>query len=194
MNSRIHPCAIPVLTVQPRKELPGHEPGSPPDMKTCLSPSIGKPLAGLFRGLLLTAAVLSGAASSPGAGSAPARANSVTAAPARGEIPLSVFVIPSSPSEGRNPFFPQSTAPKPVVKSNTAPRAADPSSFVLNGITSPPKRSAMINSHTFEVGEQGEVRLPNGAKAIIKCLAISNSSAVILYEGHRHELHLRSGI
>ena len=39
---------------------------------------------------------------------------------------------------------------------------------MLNGITSPPKRTAMINGRTFETGESGEVKLPTGAKALIK--------------------------
>src|ERR1051326_4155852 len=82
-------------------------------------------------------------------------------------IPQSVFVIPSQPSEGRNPFFPQSRMGFQATPPSTKPHenVIDTSSFVLNGITSPPKRTAMINGRTFEVGEAGEVKLPSGAKA-----------------------------
>jgi hypothetical protein len=112
------------------------------------------------------------------------------------EIPQSTFVIPSQPSEGRNPFFPQSNngfqaAPIARHKETGAP---DASAFVLNGITSPPRRTAMINGRTFEPGESGEVRLPNGSKALIKCEQIGNESAVILVNGQRREVRFRSGV
>jgi hypothetical protein len=108
-------------------------------------------------------------------------------------IPQSVFSIPSQPSEGRNPFFPQSVVrviPVKISKENPI----DTSSFVLNGITSPPRRTAMINGRTFEVGEEGEVKLPNGGKMLIKCEAIKADSAVILINGQPRELKLRSGL
>ncbi|HWH71698.1 MAG TPA: hypothetical protein VNT26_20155 [Candidatus Sulfotelmatobacter sp.] len=108
------------------------------------------------------------------------------------EVPKSVFVVPTSPKEGRNPFFPLSSmgyqAPKP--KENQI----DPSAFVLNGITSPPKRTAMINGRTFEVGEEGEVRGQGGTKVLIRCLEIRTDSAVISAGGQRRELHFRSGL
>lgn len=108
-------------------------------------------------------------------------------------IPLSVFAIPSQPTEGRNPFFPQSV--NRVVPQTVTPEThLDTSWFVLNGITSPPKRTAMINGRTFETGEEGEVRLPSGAKMLIKCEEIRAESAVIMVGGHRRELRLRSGL
>ena len=109
------------------------------------------------------------------------------------EIPKSVFEIPASPRDGRNPFFPHSIMAAPVPPPNpNAP--VDVSSFVLNGITSPPKRTAMINGRTFEAGEEGEVRLPSGGKAMIKCEEIRSDSAVILFNGVRRELRLRFGL
>lgn len=109
-------------------------------------------------------------------------------------IPQSVFNIPNQPSEGRNPFFPQSTiktAPQPQLhRENTF----DTTSFVLNGITSPPKRTAMINGRTFEPGEEGEVRLPAGGKMMIKVEEIKTESAIIIVGGVRHELRLRAGV
>ena len=109
------------------------------------------------------------------------------------EIPQSVFAIPTSPHEGRNPFFPQSVVAAPVIP----PRgnaALDFSSIVLNGITSPPKRTAMINGRTFEAGEEGEVKLAGGGKAMIKCEEIRADSAVIIINGQRRELRLRFGL
>src|SRR5437588_4452350 len=66
-------------------------------------------------------------------------------------LPQSVFNTPSQPSEGRNPFFPQSTV-RVVVPTVTKEHPLDTTLFVLNGITSPPKRMAMINGRTFEPG------------------------------------------
>src|SRR3974390_2841421 len=100
------------------------------------------------------------------------------------DIPQSVFTIPSNPRDGRNPFFPQSIVAAPVI----TPKANSPldfSSFVLNGITSPPKRTAMINGRTFEAGEEGEVKLAGGGKAMIRCEEIRADSAVIIINGQR---------
>jgi hypothetical protein len=124
---------------------------------------------------------------------APAETNSVTNG-LQQEIPKSLFVIPSSPKEGRNPFFPQSAEVVPVPeKARSAP--VDSSMFVLNGMTpSGPKRTAMINSRTFEAGESGEVKLPSGNKALIKCEEIRNDSVIIVIDGQRRELRLRFGL
>jgi hypothetical protein len=109
-------------------------------------------------------------------------------------IPQSVFNIPNQPSEGRNPFFPQSTIKvAPPTKLNPE-NPLDTTSIVLNGITSPPKRTAMINGRTFEPGEEGEVRLPAGGKMLIKVEEIKSESAIILVGGQRRELRLRAGV
>jgi hypothetical protein len=147
--------------------------------------------------LLLVVALLSPAGLQASSKDSPAKAGRANVAIySVPEIPFppSVFVVPSQPSEGRNPFFPQSTtvtvaAPTKVTKENPI----ESFSFVLNGITSPPKRTAMINGRTFEPGEEGEVRLPSGGKILIKCVEIKADSAIIDVTGQRRELHLRSG-
>lgn len=108
------------------------------------------------------------------------------------EIPQSVFVIPATPAEGRNPFFPRSTSVAPVVR--TKQGVVETQSFVLNGITSPPKQTAMINGTTFEAGEEHELRLPGGGKMLVKCEEIRADSAVILAGGIRRELRMRFGL
>jgi hypothetical protein len=128
---------------------------------------------------------------------APKTAAPATNAPAadahQWEIPQSVFQIPANPKEGRDPFFPNAIlGPQPVKPKETAP--LDLSGFVLNGITSPPKRTAMINGRTFETGESGEVKLPNGGKALIKCVEIKSDSAIIEVAGQRQELKMRFGV
>ena len=108
-------------------------------------------------------------------------------------IPQSVFDIPSQASDGRNPFFPQSVVHAAPVKVNPG-TSFDASVLVLNGITSPPKRTAMINGRTFEPGEEGEVRLSSGGKMLIKCEEIKAESATVVVGGQRRELRLRTGL
>lgn len=103
--------------------------------------------------------------------------------------PQSVFVIPASAKEGRNPFFPRSK-PEPSLASQTPP-PSEPVSFILNGITSPPKRLAMINGRTFEAGESGEVKFQSGTKILIQCLEIRDDAVIILVGTQRRELRMR---
>lgn len=152
---------------------------------------IAKPIAWLLLAGFATAGVTVRAATQTKAAPGNAGTNSAPAAVEQ-EIPKSVFVIPSSPKQGRNPFFPQSAevVQQPVKTSNV-----DPSMFVLNGITpNGPKRTAMINSRTFEAGESGEVRLPIGGKALIKCEEIRADSVLIIFDGQRRELKMRFGL
>lgn len=113
-----------------------------------------------------------------------------TTVPADAPIPQSVFIVPTSPKQGRNPFFPNSV-PRVPQKTN-AP--VDFASIVLNGITSPPRRTAMINGSTFEVGETGDVKLSNGSRLTIQCLEIRSDTAIVAISGQKRELHLRSGL
>jgi len=146
--------------------------------------------------LLLVVALLSPAALQASSKDGPAKAGRPSAAiysVPEIAFPQSVFVVPSQPSEGRNPFFPQSATVTVAAVRVTPQNPVESFSFLLNGITSPPKRTAMINGRTFEPGEEGEVRLPNGGKILIKCLEIKADSAVIDVSGQRRELHMRSG-
>jgi hypothetical protein len=107
------------------------------------------------------------------------------------QVPQSVFVIPASPREGRNPFFPRSKTEAPVIK---RPDAVENYPIVLNGITSLPKRMAMINGRTFESGETGDIKLQDGTKVSVQCLEIRDDSAIIVVGTLRRELRLRNGI
>lgn len=125
----------------------------------------------------------------PGAG--------VSATNVTNEIPLSVFVVPHTPAEGRDPFFPRVSAavPAPVPVKEPAQAVLDTSALVLNGITGPPRRSAMINGRTFEKGEEAEVRGVGGVRFLVKCEEIKDETVVIIINGElRRELRLRSGI
>jgi len=106
--------------------------------------------------------------------------------------PQSVFVIPATPKEGRNPFFPRSKPDASLLPQKTDP--IESVAFVLNGITSPPKRTAMINGRTFEPGESGDVKFQSGTKVPIQCLEIRDDAVIILVGTQRRELRMRGGI
>ncbi len=159
-------------------------------MKACFSSA--KPLLALLTGLLLSGAPLQAAPAKTAADPHSAATNAVAAA-ATVEIPQSVFVIPASSKEGRDPFFPNSAlAQQALTKPKDNPM--DLSAFVLNGLTSAPRRTAMINGRTFEPGEEGEIKLPAGSRVLIKCLDIKADSAIIQVNGQRRELRLRFGL
>jgi hypothetical protein len=150
----------------------------------------------LFQLGICCALALSGTASSaaPAANAAPAKAKAQADDDALVEIPESVFIIPSTPKEGRDPFFPQSTRTLPVAPKTPKQPRMDISAIVLNGIVpSGPKRTAMINGRTFEVGEEADVRLPDGTKMHVKCEEIKEDSATIKVNGQTRELRLRRG-
>ncbi len=139
---------------------------------------------------LLHAAVVHAASTPAPAVQPPTNSNPVAAIAS--PIPQSIFIIPASPKDGRNPFFPRSTLNSPVVKPK--PLTVDTSAVVLNGLTSPPRPTAMINGRTFERGESGEVRLPTGARVRIQCLEIRADAVVVVVGSQRCELHLRKAL
>ncbi len=142
----------------------------------------------LLAGLLLWTAAAPAASQNK-----PASATNRIAAVAAPEIPKSVFTLPNKPEEGKDPFFPKSMRPYAHAPTTTnAPVQAV--SLVLNGITGPPRRTAMINGRTLEAGEDAEVKDHNGSKTRIKCLEIKDDSAIIeiISTGERKELRLRS--
>jgi hypothetical protein len=153
-----------------------------------------KALAGLAAVALCAIAgdpVASPAKSAESKSSAPntAAAQSLAQAP----IPQSVFRIPVNASQGRNPFFPNSTmlSPVPIATTGSNTVAQPETPLTLNGLSGPPKRTAIVNGRTFEAGEQAEVRLPSGSRILIKCEEIKDASAVFLVAGQRRELRLR---
>ncbi len=147
------------------------------------------PLAG---SLLCFAFITTRAAQSPpaaAAGSSPAAAK---AAPAQPELPKSIFRVPASPKEGRDPFYPLSALrTAPVVTTNNVV-VAPPAELELKGISGPPDhRLAIINNRTFEVGEEGTV-LSNVGRVRIVCKEINADSVRVLLNGEPRTLTLRS--
>jgi hypothetical protein len=107
----------------------------------------------------------------------------------------SVFIMPKGKQEGVDPFFPRSNrpyfgTPVPVAPTNPEPVtvAVELRLKAISGL--PEHRLALINNHTFEAGEEGEVVTTTG-RMRIRCLEITQDSAVVQVGAERRELHLR---
>lgn len=99
----------------------------------------------------------------------------------------SVFVFPSTPQQGRDPFFPNSNRPYEHAAVAT-PQVADVSSLVVKGFSgTTTHRLVIINNHTFAAGDEGDVTTSAG-RLHLRCLEIGSNSVVVNVGGHRHEL------
>ena len=135
------------------------------------------------------------AAPTPGK-SAAAPAPSKPEAATEQEVPRSVFTVPTSPKEGRDPFYPNSTLGFPNVNVGRTNNAvvATPARMSLMGISGTREKPlAIINGRTFGKGEEQEMPSPNG-KLRVKCLEIKEESVIIDVNGERQELRLRRGL
>lgn len=115
--------------------------------------------------------------------------------PAEPEVPESVFVVPESPKDGKDPFFPNSTHAyqTPVVKA-AGPRTNAEVSLLVNGIIPGDKPLVMINGRTFGPGETAEVRDNSGQRQRVKCLEIRSDSVIVEVNGLRRELRLKPSL
>jgi hypothetical protein len=151
-----------------------------------------KPHLGLLRGWKGAVAILLlwRAVASPNA--QPQSTNTIsTNAPAQ-----SVFLSnPKGPQDGVDPFFPKSKrpyfgTPLPIATPTPEPVsvAVDLKLKAISGL--PEHRLALINNHTFEAGEEGEIVTTTG-RMRIRCLEITQDSAVVQVGSERRELRLR---
>jgi len=102
----------------------------------------------------------------------------------------SVFNVPSNPKEGRDPFFPEST--HAIESVAAASRTVEITTLKVFGISGTPGHLlAIINNHTFGVGEEGDVKTTAGT-VHIRCLGIQASSVVIEINGQAHRLSVES--
>jgi hypothetical protein len=109
------------------------------------------------------------------------------AQPAKPPVTHSVFILPSSPQEGRDPFFPDSNRPYQAAVA-AKPLVADVSSLVVKGFSGElAHRLVIINNHTFAVGDEGDVFTSAGS-IHLRCIEIRTNSVVIEVGNQRHEL------
>ena len=99
----------------------------------------------------------------------------------------SVFVMPSNPKEGRDPFFPESTRPYEAAVANShvveLTTLAVKGYSVVNGTP-----CVIINNHSFMAGDEGDVMTPGG-RVHLRCLAIKPTVAIVEVNGQRHDLN-----
>src|SRR5581483_9076667 len=109
--------------------------------------------------------------------------------------PKSTYSVPSptDPTEGRDPFFPNSRRRIKVVdvKTPTAP-TADIVYIAFSG--TPDHRLATItingNGRTYAEGEQGEI-LSKGRRLEVRCVKITEENVVLEVNGERREIPFR---
>jgi len=155
----------------------------------------------LFLAALLGAVSAARAAQTPvaSASRSPAKTNAVpaktNAAPAELEVPKSVFVVPSTSLEGKDPFFPQSTRLRrvPVASTTTTNPPVAVIDLKLKGISGTANRPlAIINNQTFGANEEAVVATAVGPVRI-RCLEIKTDYVRIVVNGQERILSLFSG-
>jgi hypothetical protein len=118
--------------------------------------------------------------------------------PAKQETPQSVFIIPNSPNEGRDPFYPQSTRRYSASPGAVAPNASDSPLVVTDSLAlkSIVGGLAIINNHSFAPGEEGDVIDSDGQRQHIRLLEIKSKtkSVVVKIGGQSVELTLQNGL
>lgn len=107
--------------------------------------------------------------------------------PAKPAAPRSVFVMPVSVREGRDPFYPDSTR---VYEENPASQqhVVDENSFAVKGLSYEHGHTmVIINNHTFALGDEGDVLTTSG-RVHIRLAEIRPNAVVIEVNGSRREL------
>lgn len=119
-------------------------------------------------------------------------AAAAAAAPADTNAPVrSVFTMPTSPSEGRDPFFPNSMRPYEDAISK-AKRPAELSSLQIKGFSViAGQRYVIINNHTFGAGDEGDV-ITSAGRFHLRCLSVGEDSVMIESGGAQHLLRMAS--
>lgn len=150
---------------------------------------------GAFAILLLCTTVASPNAQPQSSTNAKAAATSTNESPKEAPVPKSVFVMPKDKLQGIDPFFPRSTYPYTgpvvpiIIPTNPEPVRVEVE-LKLKAISGLPEhRLALINNHTFEAGEEGEI-ITNKGRMRIRCLEIHQDSAVVQVGAERRELRL----
>jgi len=146
------------------------------------------PLAASCLCLAVSAAQAPVPAAAKQAGHSPAPTN---AAPVELKPPKSVFVMPMTPQEGRDPFFPNSMRRAQSSLASAAKSSAVIVELHLKGISgSSDRRLAIINNRTFEAGEEGTVITDMG-RVGIACKEIAADSVRVVVNGQERTLTLR---
>ncbi len=100
----------------------------------------------------------------------------------------SVFIMPANAKDGRDPFYPEST--RTIVAAAAASHTVEITSLKVPGISGTPGHLlAIINNHTFAVGDEGEVLTPSG-RVSLRCLDIQADFVLVEINGQIHRINL----
>ncbi len=119
-------------------------------------------------------------------------ANADTGKPAATSAPVrvrSTFTQPKQFSEGRDPFYPESTRVfQAVMAESPNSHKADVSALVVKGYYRDSKGAfVIINNHTFTTGDEGNVITPGG-RIHLKCVDVLPNVVIIECNGSMHQL------
>jgi hypothetical protein len=104
-----------------------------------------------------------------------------------GNIP-SVFVLPTSVRDGRDPFYPESV--RAVENAMATAHTVEITSLKVPGVSGTPGHLfAIINNHTFAVGEEGDVKTAGGP-VHLRCVEIQNNVVIVEINGQLHRLNV----
>ncbi len=105
----------------------------------------------------------------------------------------SVFILPTNPREGRDPFFPKSNRPFEMAPAATN-NVPEVTALVVKGISgSSDHRLVIINNHTFAAGDTADVITDQG-RIRVHCIEIKPRSVIIEVGGQYHELTLTDNL
>lgn len=100
----------------------------------------------------------------------------------------SIFELPASPKDGRDPFFPESI--RTLDTTPAAVHTVEITSLRVPGISGTPGHLfAIINNHTFAVGDEGDVLTPAG-RVNLRCLEIQPDYVMVEINGQVHRINL----
>ncbi|MGH7941506.1 MAG: hypothetical protein ACREE6_14830 [Limisphaerales bacterium] len=121
---------------------------------------------------------------------------SLAAAPVNAKAPIksaqapkapikSVFILPTNPNEGRDPFYPNSMRPYQDFVPRHVSKA---SALQVRGFSEiAGRRYVIINNHTFGEGDEGDVLTARG-RVHVRCLNVGPDSVLVESDGSRHLL------
>ena len=106
---------------------------------------------------------------------------------------MSVFAIPPTDKDGKDPFFPRSRRPYAIANVPAATNQVPVGDLRINGTSGSEERPlVIINNVTFGVGDSGEV-ISGGRRVRVQCLEInlSEGTATIQAAGQQRILRFQ---
>jgi len=107
------------------------------------------------------------------------------------QIPKSVFVVPETPKDGRDPFYPNATSlyASPGLLNPTNVTSAAFELLILKSLS---PTLAQINRTLLAPGEEADVEV-QGGRIHVRLVQIKSESVIVEVAGQQRELHLRPG-